>query len=705
MNKKSLSFVLALVMVVTMLPMSAMAASADKFTDVPKDKWYYKFVDFVTDKGYFAGTSKTTFAPDATMTRGMFVTVLANLDGAKVDNTKTEFKDVAIGKWYAGSAKWAVDNNILSGYSDGTFRPDTKISREEMCVIMKKYIDYYCKENNVTHKLNGTDKAFPDASKISSWAKDAVDACHEYGLIEGFAIDGTFRPKNGSTRAEVATVIYKLAWLTKGGSGGSGGGGYIPTPAPTPYQLSVEGTVAIDSGNRKIEQPLNTIVEYTMNESVYDVIDKAIDENKEVITKGIQKAIDKATEEGFIADDGTVKNIRVYLPSEQIINTPEMRNDVVATIQKDEGLKNEIKESLGVEDTEIDSKIAETVTTVLDALTDSSKELDYEKPAQKVVVETLYNKLADEEPVDLLGKIEKNPTYSQYLPMLGPVEEREDKIKKVQLDYLSQLKEMLDEFDKDQGKDNGEKPTPLFYTSGEEEPVSDEIEFIELNKPDENTIMLPFDIDPVAFAKEQYKDKSEEVYKYVVPSDDVNEWLKSINPGNWLDGRKILGADEYFDLMKEQEESIYNLSKTWKPKSGKLKDVVIEEKIAKAMAKAEQLPEEAQLSKEQWDTLQAVTLAFFGDEAEKGGQGLDMSMEDFFTKVLDKKGFDPNKTAKENDEPLGGFAITDKTVTVDYLDYLPTSTKDDDVIKLIKEKYPNAKVTGSVTIDWDFTGK
>ena len=79
MNKRCLSFVLALVMILTMVPMTAVAASADRFTDVTKDKWYYTFVDYVAEKGYFSGTSETKFSPDVTMTRAMFVTALANM--------------------------------------------------------------------------------------------------------------------------------------------------------------------------------------------------------------------------------------------------------------------------------------------------------------------------------------------------------------------------------------------------------------------------------------------------------------------------------------------------------------------------------------------------------------------------------------------------------------------------------------------------
>ena len=173
MNKRCLSFVLALVMILTMVPMTAVAASADRFTDVTKDKWYYTFVDYVTEKGYFSGTSETKFSPDVTMTRAMFVTALANLEGVTADNSKTAFTDVPAGKWYTGAAKWAVDNKILSGYSDGTFRPNAKITREEMCVIMSNYIAYHSEKNNVEHKKRRIHQGLPGCIPDQQLGKDS----------------------------------------------------------------------------------------------------------------------------------------------------------------------------------------------------------------------------------------------------------------------------------------------------------------------------------------------------------------------------------------------------------------------------------------------------------------------------------------------------------------------------------------------------
>ena len=94
-KKRILSLLMTLVLVTSLLPHAA-AVSASRFTDVSEDSWYYEYVDFVTEKGYFAGTSATTFSPDLTMTRAMFVTVLARVDDAEIDNSKSDRSHVVM---------------------------------------------------------------------------------------------------------------------------------------------------------------------------------------------------------------------------------------------------------------------------------------------------------------------------------------------------------------------------------------------------------------------------------------------------------------------------------------------------------------------------------------------------------------------------------------------------------------------------------
>lgn len=222
-------------MIVSMLPVTALAVDSANFTDVSKDDWYYKYVDFVTEEEYFVGTSDTTFSPEVPMTRAMFVVVLAALEGIKVDNSAAPFADVPANTWYSGAVAWAVKNGVVAGVGDNKFAPDATITREQMAVMMNAYVNWHSEKHNEDHKVKAKIDSFGDADKIASWAKSGVENCRAWGLIMGMP-DGNFYPQNTATRAEVATVIYNLAWLVYGG-----GGGGTPTYYSVTYYMN-DGT-------------------------------------------------------------------------------------------------------------------------------------------------------------------------------------------------------------------------------------------------------------------------------------------------------------------------------------------------------------------------------------------------------------------------------------------------------------------------------
>ena len=209
--KKFTGFVLMVCMIVSLFAGVTTAFAAKEFKDVPSDNWAKTYVDFVVDKGYFAGATADLFKPDDNMTRGMFVAVIAKVEGLTLDNNiAVDFNDVQPGKYYAGAVKWATDNGIVSGYGNGKFGPNDAITREQICVMMDKYIQYH-DANNKTKYLDRKESVdFKDAADVSSWAKASVEKCVSYGLIQGFP-DGKFYPKRNATRAEVAVMIYRLA--------------------------------------------------------------------------------------------------------------------------------------------------------------------------------------------------------------------------------------------------------------------------------------------------------------------------------------------------------------------------------------------------------------------------------------------------------------------------------------------------------------
>ncbi len=170
------------------------------FTDI-NNEWYSNAVDFVTSHGLFAGMGEGKFSPEVTMTRGMFVTVLANLDG-KASNIyyPNVFSDVDPSKYYAKPIAWATSNKIVAGVSEGKFAPDAKITREEMAVMLYSYIQY---------KGIYIDKAemqpFDDSDSVSTWAKKGVNALQGYRIVVGE--NNKYSPKDNATRAQVAAIF------------------------------------------------------------------------------------------------------------------------------------------------------------------------------------------------------------------------------------------------------------------------------------------------------------------------------------------------------------------------------------------------------------------------------------------------------------------------------------------------------------------
>lgn len=213
-KQRILSALLALCIVFSLVP-TALAEKADDFTDVSRSDWYYQFVDYVTSKGYFNGTSETTFAPAENMTRAMFVTVLFRFDGAKGDRSQSAFTDVAPGEWYTDAINWAAANRIVDGVGDGKFAPNDPITRAQMCTMIERYLALYKKAWKVTLPETGSVSVMVDENAIPAYALAAVKQCQRHGLVNGFE-DGTFRPNELSTRAQVAAVIYRMSYLVQG---------------------------------------------------------------------------------------------------------------------------------------------------------------------------------------------------------------------------------------------------------------------------------------------------------------------------------------------------------------------------------------------------------------------------------------------------------------------------------------------------------
>ena len=221
---------MSLCMAVSVLPISAQAARLDRFQDIPRDAWYYDAVDHMVAQDYFEGVSDNEFAPNAKMTRAMFVTVLSRYDGSERKSGQSAYTDVPAGAWYTGAVNWAAYNKLVEGKGGGKFDPDGYVTREEICTILNRYFLF----KEMSFEKQNVSVSFTDADKINTWASGSVKKCVQYGIVTGYP-DGSFLPQATATRAEVASILYRLAILAEGGtlngvatggsaSGGSGGG-------------------------------------------------------------------------------------------------------------------------------------------------------------------------------------------------------------------------------------------------------------------------------------------------------------------------------------------------------------------------------------------------------------------------------------------------------------------------------------------------
>ncbi len=174
--------------------------------DVTEDAWYHDTVAFVLANGLFNGVDKNNFAPNTTMNRGMFVTVLGRLAGVQVSNdVTTPFKDVAANQYYTGYVQWAAQNKIVNGITETEFAPNAAITREQICTMIVRY----CNVADIELTAKADAPLFRDADEISSYAFESVMLCQKAGLIQGRS-DRYFAPRDTATRAEVAQILMNL---------------------------------------------------------------------------------------------------------------------------------------------------------------------------------------------------------------------------------------------------------------------------------------------------------------------------------------------------------------------------------------------------------------------------------------------------------------------------------------------------------------
>ena len=179
------------------------------FTDIDTAGWYHHNVDYVLEKGMMNGMGNGVFAPNGNLSRAMLVTILWRLEGEPQVTDGVDFTDVSEDSWYTDAVAWASANGIVNGMGDGTFAPDTDITREQLAAIIYRY------EQHKGGGFTGTwmfRMDYTDITEVSEWSYEAMCWCTMKGIINGKP-GKLLDPKGNATRAEAAAMLNRYCEL------------------------------------------------------------------------------------------------------------------------------------------------------------------------------------------------------------------------------------------------------------------------------------------------------------------------------------------------------------------------------------------------------------------------------------------------------------------------------------------------------------
>ncbi|MDM8274417.1 S-layer homology domain-containing protein [Enorma phocaeensis] len=177
--------------------------------DVDQDLWYHEAIDWAVESGLMSGYAdgSNTFGPDDTLTRAQLAQILYNQAGKpEADPARVAvFSDCSAVSWYAEAVAWAASQGLMTGYDDGTgrFGPEDELTREQLAAVFWRIAG----EPEADADLS----VFPDGDSTSAWALEPVEWAVETGLLKGYDDTGELDPLGDLTRAQAATVFFRLA--------------------------------------------------------------------------------------------------------------------------------------------------------------------------------------------------------------------------------------------------------------------------------------------------------------------------------------------------------------------------------------------------------------------------------------------------------------------------------------------------------------
>lgn len=172
------------------------------YTDVAADSWYASDVEYVSKLSLMNGVETSNFKPMGTADRAMIVTVLWRLDGTPAATQSLAFNDVDTDAWYAAAVSWASEKGIVNGYGDGSFKPNAKVTREQVAAILHRYAKYKGFEEKPADNVTVT-------NTYSEWAKNNVLFAKACGMLDAIGSDiSDLRLE--ATRSEIAAFLARF---------------------------------------------------------------------------------------------------------------------------------------------------------------------------------------------------------------------------------------------------------------------------------------------------------------------------------------------------------------------------------------------------------------------------------------------------------------------------------------------------------------
>ncbi|MBQ1502519.1 MAG: S-layer homology domain-containing protein, partial [Clostridia bacterium] len=202
--KKTLSFLIAIVMISAALTAALPASAASAFSDVEDARWSASSIKYAVQSGYMNGIGGNKFDPEGPLTRAMVATVLWRREGSPAPTAPSGFSDVPSAEWYTDAVAWAQETGVVKGLTETTFGPDEYITREQLATMLFRFSS----GAPVSVPERADLEPFADDEKVSDWAGEPLEWAVEAGLIKG--TDGNrLAPDGFATREQFAAIIER----------------------------------------------------------------------------------------------------------------------------------------------------------------------------------------------------------------------------------------------------------------------------------------------------------------------------------------------------------------------------------------------------------------------------------------------------------------------------------------------------------------